>query len=64
MTCQCGKPVPEGTLQCPTCRKAAVAKLMKIAAILGALLGFACSRLPEDFQGPCKAVAAVLTACQ
>lgn len=62
-TCDCGQAALPGALQCRACRKAAVAKWIKIAAIVGALLGFACSRLPSDYQGPCHTVASLLTSC-
>ncbi len=62
-TCECGQPKKIGQLQCDACRKAAMAKLVKIAAALGVLLGLVCSSLPEKYQAPCKAVAGILSAC-
>lgn len=63
MKCECGKDVLPDSLQCAACRKAAVAKLVKIAAAIGAVLGLICSRLPEDYHKPCKTVATLLASC-
>ncbi len=62
-TCNCGQAALPNALQCTACRAAAVKKLIKIAAVVGAILGFLCSRLPEEYQGPCKTVATVLASC-
>lgn len=62
-TCSCGKPAEPNSLQCRVCRIATIKKWMKIAAFVGALLGFACSRLPPKYHGPCKTVAGILSSC-
>lgn len=64
MNCDCGQPLPdENALQCTACRRAALKKLLKLAATLGALLGLFCSQLPADYQAPCKGFASILASC-
>ena len=61
--CTCGNQKPVSDLQCRACRKAARAKLVKIAAAIGIILGLVCSSLPSNLQAPCKVLSGILTAC-
>ena len=61
--CNCGRLSTPDTLQCAECRKAAIKRFIKIAAIIGAVLGFICGQLPPNYQTPCRSIAAVLATC-
>jgi hypothetical protein len=61
--CDCGKSKTTNAVQCTTCSRAAFRRLAKIAVALGAILGFVCSSLPQDYQAPCKVFASVLSTC-
>ncbi len=64
MDCDCGKSLPSAdALQCVTCRRAALKKLLKLAAACGAFLGLICSQVPANYQTACKAVASLLGTC-
>lgn len=62
-TCKCGNQKPVSDLQCRKCSKEAMAKLIKIAAVIGVILGLVCSSLPSNLQAPCKALSGILSTC-
>lgn len=63
VTCDCGKPMPAGSVQCRVCAKDAFKRVAKWAVLVGVILSLICQSLPIQYQAPCKTVATILSAC-